>query len=401
MAATTTVKVHRRKTPSAARRDETIAETRERIAGRLAAARSRLAARAAARKETAGQRARLPILRGRGTKAASPDASRGAGTSPAIAAPDASRSAAPAPAAAAAPRIAGASGAPRAQRVLPATSAPFCTEEGGFRADPLIENRARRGAYPLEAPSWRAFRGYLTDRSDLQELRAVGLPAMMRAHRGLALALAAVTAGLLLTVAALVAYFCLAPATAAAESPYTAAEVAAPESTAQSQWKAGEIPVLYQADEAWSAIPYGQATLGEAGSAPTAFAMAYVAATGDTTKTPADFAQWATGHDLTASGADTVQALLSEAAAEFGVSLDLIAVDDHALRRAIVSNIPVLAVTEPGTFEPVASVIVLDDIDRDSRIVIRDPASPTRTGKSWSFDDITDATVAAYEVHAA
>ena len=142
-------------------------------------------------------------------------------------------------------------------------------------------------------------------------------------------------------------------------------------------------------------------TLGEAGAAPTGFAMAYVAVTGDTAKTPADFAQWATDHDLTAAGADTVQTFLAEAASEFGLSLKLIEVDDHALRRAIVSNIPVIVVTEPGTFAPVASLIVLDDIDGNSRIVLHDPASAARTAKSWSFDDITGAALAAYEVSAA
>ena len=50
--------------------------------------------------------------------------------------------------------------------------------------------------------------------------------------------------------------------------------------------------------------PYGQATLASTGAAPVALAMAYVAATGDTTYTPVEFAQWATDHDLTAAGVD-------------------------------------------------------------------------------------------------
>ena len=114
-----------------------------------------------------------------------------------------------------------------------------------------------------------------------------------------------------------------------------------------------------------------------------------------------DFAQWAADHDLTASGVDTVSAYLTQSAADFGLTLNPIAGDAHSLRRAIVSNVPVLVVTEPGTFSPVASVVVLDDIDRDSRIVLHDPTSATRTGKSWDFDDITDAAAAVYEVYAA
>lgn len=398
MAATTTVRVHRRKSPAAAQRSETLAEARERATGWMAGAAARL-------KEA------LPVREGRGIKAASPHATPTTGGAEVEKAPSASASPAPLAtvrkAAAAArdalgptPATAPARRRDRS-RVLPATSEPLSPDGGAVRADAVIATRARRGAYPLDAPSWRAFRGYVTDRSDWDELRAVGLPAMMRAHRGLALAVAAAGAALLLTLAALAAYFCLAPATASANSPYETAETAAPTSTPASQWKAGEIPSLYQADAAWADIPYGQATLGEAGAAPTGFAMAYVAVTGDTAKTPADFAQWATDHDLTAAGADTVQTFLAEAASEFGLSLKLIEVDDHALRRAIVSNIPVIVVTEPDTFAPVASIVVLDDIDGNSRIVLHDPTSAARTAKSWSFDDITGAALAAYEVSAA
>lgn len=397
MAATTTVRVHRRKSPAAAQRSETLAEARERATGWMAGAAARL-------KEA------LPVREGRGAKAGPPHATPTTGGTEAEKA--ASASASPAPLAAVRKAAAAArdalgptpATAPARRdrgRVLPATSEPLSPDGGAVRADAVIATRARRGAYPLDAPSWRAFRGYVTDRSDWDELRAVGLPAMMRAHRGLALAVAAAGVALLLTLAALAAYFCLAPATASANSPYETAETAAPTSTPASQWKAGEIPSLYQADAAWADIPYGQATLGEAGAAPTGFAMAYVAVTGDTAKTPADFAQWATDHDLTAAGADTVQTFLAEAASEFGLSLKLIEVDDHALRRAIVSNIPVIVVTEPGTFAPVASVVVLDDIDGNSRIVLHDPTSAARTAKSWSFDDITGAALAAYEVSAA
>ena len=45
--------------------------------------------------------------------------------------------------------------------------------------------------------------------------------------------------------------------------------------------------------------------------------------------------------------------------------------------------------------------VVLDDIDKDSRIVLHDPTSPSRSAKSWAFDDITDAAALAFTVHEA
>ena len=55
----------------------------------------------------------------------------------------------------------------------------------------------------------------------------------------------------------------------------------------------------------------------------------------------------------------------------------------------------------PAPSRPTTSVVVLDDIDKDSRIVLHDPTSPSRSAKSWAFDDITDAAALAFTVHEA
>lgn len=167
------------------------------------------------------------------------------------------------------------------------------------------------------------------------------------------------------------------------------------------RWGQGTVPSLYQNDASWADVPYGQATLASTGAAPVALAMAYVAATGDTEYTPVAFAQWATDHDLTAAGTDTVASFLQQAGSAFGLAVEPVEVDAQTLRRAIVSNVPVLVVTQPGTFAPTTSVVVLDDIDKDSHIVLHDPTSPSRSAKSWAFDDITDAAALAFTVHEA
>ena len=107
------------------------------------------------------------------------------------------------------------------------------------------------------------------------------------------------------------------------------------------------------------------------------------------------------GYGLTAAGTDTVASFLQQAGSAFGLAVEPVEVDAQTLRRAIVSNVPVLVVTQPGTFAPTTSVVVLDDIDKDSRIVLHDPTSPSRSAKSWAFDDITDAAALAFTVHEA
>lgn len=286
-------------------------------------------------------------------------------------------------------------------RLRPATSRPVASTWGAFRADPVIAGRSQRGTYLLRAPSMGSFCRYIANGADLAALNTVGLSAMMRERRALRCAIIAVMGAAVLAAALFAAYFCLAPATADADSPYLTAEVGEAKSTSPTLWKAGTIPSLYQADPAWADTPYGQATLGEAGAAPCALAMAYVAVTGSTDRTPVDFAQWAIDHDLTAAGADTVGAYLTSAAPDFGLELTPIKAEGRALRHAIVSNVPVLVVTRPGTFASTAIVVVLDDIDRDSHIVLHDPSSPARSGKGWLFTDIVGAADQVFEVHAA
>lgn len=392
----TVVKVHRRKLPSTGAPARFAAKARK----TLGAARNTL--KNAVSEVKAPTDIPAPPLSKAADQASSSPAVKHPVTQPAAASLTPCTAAAGTPVSVAAPTIAHGSARELVRRVRPATSQPLAACTGAFQADPVLAGRTQRGgSYPAAEPSLGSFCRYVTDRTDLRELRARGLASLMRERRGLQLALCAVIAAAVLSLAVLAAYFCLTPPTANADSPYAAVEVGDLQSTPVEKWKAGEIPSLYQSDEAWGDTPYGQDTLGGAGAAPTALAMAYVAVTGDTALTPVDFAQWATDHDLTADGAETIAAFLTQAAPDFGLELTAIGSDEHSLRHAIVSNIPVLVITQPGTFSPTASVVVLDDIDRDSRIVLHDPISATRTGKDWEFADIANAAAQVFEVHAA
>ena len=73
-----------------------------------------------------------------------------------------------------------------------------------------------------------------------------------------------------------------------------------------------------------------------------------MAATGDTECTPRAFAQWATDPDRPPPGTDTVASFLQQAGSAFGLAVEPVEVDAQTLRRAIVSNVPVLVVTQPA-----------------------------------------------------
>ena len=222
---------------------------------------------------------------------------------------------------------------------------------------------------------------------------------MMRAHQGLRLAiLRRQPPPWCCFFVALLAYWWLLPAPAAADSPYATADAGAAQSTAADQWGqgVGALPVP-EATPPGPTSPTARPRSPPPGPPPSPWPWLTWPRPVTPSYTPVAFAQWATDHDLTAAGTDTVACvpatgrLRVRPGRRAGGTLTT-----QTLRRAIVSNVPVLVVTQPGTFAPTTSVVVLDDIDKDSRIVLHDPTSPSRSAKSWAFDDITDAAAARF-----
>ena len=290
----------------------------------------------------------------------------------------------------------------RARPVRAASLHPRAAAASNFVPDPVTLELTDRAEHPMLTPSWRAFRAYASNHPQLSELKAQGLVPMMRAHQGLRLAIYAVAAALVLLFVALLAYWWLLPAPAAADSPYATADAGAAQSTAADQWEQGVVPSLYQSDTSWADVPYGQATLASTGAAPVALAMAYVAATGDTTYTPVAFAQWATDHDLTAAGIDAIGAFLQQGGTAFGLAVDPMIVDDadaaprHRLEcaRARRHAARHFRARRPRWWCWTTSTRTPTSCCTTRRARAARP-------RGWAFDDITDATALAFTVHEA
>ena len=107
-----------------------------------------------------------------------------------------------------------------ARPVRTASLHPRAAAASNFVPDPVTLELTDRAEHPMLTPSWRAFRAYASNHPQLSELKAQGLVPMMRAHQGLRLAIYAVAAALVLLFVALLAYWWLLPAPAAADSPF-------------------------------------------------------------------------------------------------------------------------------------------------------------------------------------
>lgn len=164
--------------------------------------------------------------------------------------------------------------------------------------------------------------------------------------------------------------------------------------TPQTGWKRGSVPILYQTDPQWAALPYEDGTVGTSGAAPLCLAMTRISLTGDASVGPGEIAVAAqqAGY-LDAGDSD---ALLSDGAVSFGLTVRTVNPDELAIRRELVAGRPIIVSVSSDAFGSEPTCIVLTGIDERSFLEIRDPQSRARTAEHWSFSDIIDASTTLY-----
>lgn len=244
-------------------------------------------------------------------------------------------------------------GAEQPTRAVRAASLhPRPAAAGNFVPDPVTLGLTERAEHPMLAPSLHAFRAYASNHPEFSELKARGLLPMMRAHQGLRLAIFGRHRRLGAASRSASGLLVAPSGSRRRRLPLRHRRCRRGPEHGREPWGQGTVPSLYQNDASWADVPYGQATLASTGAAPVALAMAYVAATGDTEYTPVAFAQWATDHDLTAAGTDTVASFLQQAGSAFGLAVEPVEVDAQTLRRAIVSNVPCSSSRSPALSRP-------------------------------------------------
>lgn len=158
-------------------------------------------------------------------------------------------------------------------------------------------------------------------------------------------------------------------------------------STPKREWRAGNVPYLYQTDAAWSDYQYAGATVGTSGCGPTCLSMAYVALTGKTDRDPASMSAFSQINGYVEDG-QTSWLLMSEGASKLGLTSVEVPADEDALRNHLTSGHPVIASVAPGDFTTTGHFIVITGIDEQGNLDIRDPNSAERSGMTWDVDRV-------------
>lgn len=175
-----------------------------------------------------------------------------------------------------------------------------------------------------------------------------------------------------------------APATDPVEIAHS--DTAVVESTPRDEWRKGMMPYLYQIDPAWAETDYSGGPFSKTGCGPTALSMVYIYLTGNTDLDPVQMGQFSTQHGFATDGDGTLWALMSDGAAELGLSSATVADTPDAMRAELEAGRPIICVMNPGTFTVVGHFIVLERLGSDGNAVVHDPNSVGRSMRTWDLE---------------
>ena len=269
---------------------------------------------------------------------------------------------------------AGASGSSGASRVAPnpyGRDAWARPQGAGSRSARSAGSKTAQGASPQRRPSRGSARAFAASAAVPGVVRAMlgGLARTGRAARGRRIGrrrwhLWSVLSVAALSIFVLVAIFQMAnlyveglgltgpgiasPTADTAPAAAGADEADDPASTPRDEWRGGHLPFLYQTDPQYRDAPYAGTTVREAGCGPTSLAMVYIALTGKTDKDPAAMAAFSEAGGYVEGGL-TAWRLMTDGAAELGLSSHEVPADAGRLAAELAEGIPSSAACAPAT----------------------------------------------------
>lgn len=152
-----------------------------------------------------------------------------------------------------------------------------------------------------------------------------------------------------------------------------------------------EVPYLCQWDLQWGYTTYGDAYFYQTGCAPTCLSMVFSYLLQDASVTPSKLAEFAQENNLYVSGTGTDWNFLTQAANQYGVNVERIAVSSSSIQEALSEGKIIVSSMVPGDFTRIGHFIVLAGL-QDGKVVVHDPNSPSRSEKLWDLDTISSQT---------
>lgn len=161
--------------------------------------------------------------------------------------------------------------------------------------------------------------------------------------------------------------------------------------TPHEQWRAGEVPYIYQTDKQWADKPYAGNIIKKAGCGPTCLTMVYIALTGDTTVDPVSMAKFSEDNGYVQQGM-TAWALMERGARSLGLSSRTVNGTEASVTQALENGELLIFSVRPGDFTDVGHFIVVSGLWPDGTLQVHDPNSPVNSAKHWGISRVLEQT---------
>lgn len=150
----------------------------------------------------------------------------------------------------------------------------------------------------------------------------------------------------------------------------------------------GMVPLLIQWDGRWGYADLGDFCIGTNGCGPTCLTMVYASLTGDNTKTPCTFSEFADENDYYVDEVGSKWSLMTDGAAAFGIKGRELGLSRENVLRELEKGRPIICSMRKGDFTYGGHFIVLAGATEDGRIKVNDPNSPWRSLILWDYERI-------------
>lgn len=148
-----------------------------------------------------------------------------------------------------------------------------------------------------------------------------------------------------------------------------------------------DYPLFLQWDARWGYVPYGDDNIGLSGCAPTCLSMVIFSLTGNEAATPDAIAAFSMDNGYYVPGTGTAWALMTDAAARYGVSVEELSLDEGMMKSHLDSGRMIICSMGPGAFTTTGHFIVLYGYTEEG-FLVNDPFSRKRSSKVWDFESI-------------
>lgn len=154
------------------------------------------------------------------------------------------------------------------------------------------------------------------------------------------------------------------------------------------QEKQEDYPLLLQWDKRWGYAPYGGSMIGLSGCGPTCLSMVLFSLTGNDAQTPAQIAQFSEANGYYIPGSGTAWSLMTEGAAQLGLSSRELPLAESTMKSALDSGRPIICSMAPGDFTNEGHFIMIYGYNEQG-FLVNDPNCISRSSQPWTFDRLS------------